>query len=636
MKRFFVGFAMACFMLIAGISLCACGSTTVTVSFSADSECDELVQFVVKSNGEVIEGRGDNYVFDKGKNLRVEIVATSCGVDFSNAVVTANGKQKSIVKNKDYDPAYSSEDFVYGTITLANLDEDLTVVISGVKTTSVVYDFEVENLDNEKAIDCMKMTYIQVDEEEEYENFYDFVTSENSTLTHSFSDQYFNAIKIRFGSAQREQYIFDVLSANPFSLRLSNGDLRSAEYAFDVSSGLYLVKFSNIVEQHYTIVADFSTLTYSNYTIIAPQSTVNYTISAPITTSYDVEQTLTIQKNTLRQSVVYDYIKVCLNELELALADDCDIEDDVLTYVIPSGITPYTTSTYGEVLYQLTVDGVTFSADTHQLTVADFVDDEVAKTLKDFKVYLLNEDGEKLFELPQENGFYTVVEGEKIGLCWNYDYDEENESYVSKYDILDFTIKILDGVLDDDVEDGETKYKTEETKIFVGQNITDCTNGQVVTLADGSVLRAICDLENSVITSVQFEFSCSSDREISFEDFKAFKKTINVSYEFSDAAAANVTDVQYATISDITNWQSLSSGSVEAVEVENGSTFAIRVLGSTYVLASEFELGETNLTSGESEVLTYKQGETYVTEFRYTISNVQSKTAQDFKFVSLN
>lgn len=637
MKKLFVCLSMVLCLFVAGVTLSACGSDNVKLSFSADKKSANLVEFVVKQDGKTIEGRGNNYKLEKGLNIRVEIVASKYGVDFTDLVVKVNGKDKSVIENKDYDCSRESEDLVYGNFTLANIDEDLKISVSGVKQGDIKYDFDVEDAEDEDAKLIMQNTFIDIDEDGTFENFYDFVSADESKFERAFSAENFNSFRIRFGNADKGDDIFDVYNSHPFKLRDEKGNEVTASLVLSSNLGYYTVTFPNVKEQNYTIVVNFKDLPYRHYTINAPQENINYTVTATKTITYLDEGIVTVSKSTLRDTLVYDNMKVFLNDLQLELAEGSDLqEDSEVAFVIPSGITPFSTSEFGEINYAVKVEGIAYSDETYSVSV---LDDEKSQALN-AKLYLLDNEGEKIGEIPQEDGKCSVVKGEKVALVWQYSFDEELNGVISKYNLYDFNIQVGDLHLIEEEEtlaeeEGEEtpKYETETTVLSLKNKIDFTkTENQTIELSDGYILTAFYDEKRNAYLSFQLEFDCENDKEISFSGFENFTQDLKISYDFQDS---RVSGVEFAVLSDDTDWTSLQRNSEVIKTVEAGQTIVFRVSGSTHFVETAFGVEAESGVLKKDKVESYTQSGVLYTEFRYVVSDLQPSQEQSVKFVYL-
>lgn len=669
MKKLFVSFAISCMILIAGVTLASCGKEYTNVAISVDAESDSLMQLVVKVDGKEIEGRGYNFNIETGSNVRVELVAKEHGVDFSEATVTVNGVGRSIIKNRDYDMAYGSEDLVYGNFTLPNLDEDLSVVVSGVKQISITYDFDVQNVEDETAIANMKLAYIDPDGDGGYESLYDFVTNPESKITREYSAENFNSFKIIFGRVENGAEIFDLTNSTsvPFKLRDSDGVEQNATYSL-MSSGEYVVTLPDVTEQSYTIVVDFADLKYQEFSITVPDDNLNFSVTAPVSLNYFTGGEIVVAKSAVRDSLVYDNMKVFLNDLELQLDPECDVaEDSNLIFLIPENITPISTSMYGEVYYTLRVEGIEYNAESYEVSIVESQNPDVLAMMSP-SLCLVGDNGENLGEIPKQDGKYVVVKGEKVALFWEYNLNSQNQ-IISKYDLYDFDIQMGDIVLveetptpeepteepveqtpevlsdegseqgtqePEDTEDGEEEeiptYETVITTLSIGGKLAlTGETDEVVELADGYNLRAIYDASTGRFDSLQLEFSCENDKEISFSNFKIYSEDILVTHDVEDGRFSSV---EFAVISEETLWSQLEKGSQKQIEVEVGQVVAFRLVGSTYALSTDFGVTDNGLVEDEVEVVTYNQGENYYTEYRFKISPVQFTTTPELKFIA--
>ncbi len=643
MKKLFVCLAMAVCLFVAGLTLSACGSDNVKLSFSVDRESSDYVEIVVKQGDKTIEGRGNNYNLKKGLNLRVELVASKYGVDFSGLVVKVDGKDKTVIKNRDYDCAIGSDNLVYGNFTLANINDDLKVSIAGVKQVSVSYAFEVENAEDETAKLNMQNTFIDIDEDGTFESFYDFVSSEEPKFERAFSDENFNSFRIRFGDAEKGDDIFDLFNAQPFKLRDENGNETVASCTLSASLGYYTVTLPNVKEQNYTIVVNFKDLSYRRYTINAPQANINYTVTAPSIIDYLTGGIVNVAKSTVRDTLVYDNMKVFLNDLQLELAEESNLQtDSVLRYVIPSGITPFSTSEFGEVNYTIKVKDISYNDTVYQVSISD---DEQTQGLNP-KLYLLDGDGEKIGEIPNEDGKLSVVKGEKVALFWKYSFDSALNGVVSKYDLYDFNIQVgnihlleetpnlVDEETEPNLEEPETpKYDIVTTTLSLKNKIDlTKTENQSVELSDGYILTAFYDETRNRYLSFQLEFDCEIDKEISFTEFKNFAQDLKISYDFQDS---RVSGVEFAVISEDTDWTLLQRNSQIIKTVKSEETIAFRVSGSIYFSETAFDVQMGSGVLKKDKVESYTQNGVLYTEFRYVVTDLQPVEKQSVEFVSL-
>lgn len=671
MKKLFVSLAMVVMMFAAGVALSACGSDNVKLTFSVEKASEPLVKVVVKQNNQEVEGRGYNYNLKKGVNLRVELVAKTFGVDFSQVVVKVDGAEKSIIKNKEYDCSFGSENLVFGNFTLAGLDKDSKVTIAGVKESSVSYDFEVENLEDETAIANMKSAFIDVDGNDEYQDFYEFVTNPESKIEKSFTQENFNSFRLRFGNADRGDVIFDLDNSDAFRVKDEEGNLVRATFPLNVSGGYYTVTFPNITQNKYTIVVDFKQLNLLQYTVIKPDDNLNYSISAPEFLNYESEGVVTVSKSTQRQTVVYDEMKVCLNELELQLDPTCDIENDsVLRYLIPSKITPFSTSIYGDLFYTIRIENLTYTDESFAVKFSEDVANE--ESMFEQALYLLDDAGQKVDKIPLEGGEWTVVKGEKVALYWEYKYDQDAGCFVSKYDLFDFDVVVGDVFLieenpnppteqfaseedkdpdekpDEKPEEPEPdpnpdqpgpdepelpKYETINTTLSLA-GLVDMTTKQTQTIeiAEGYLLTAFYDEEKGGFYAMQVEFSCENNKVLSFANFKNFGQDVNISFAFEDARIATV---EYNLGSDIEpNWILLERNVVKKVGIEAGQKMVFRLGGTSYVDIANFEAwNELGLLENPISS-TYTQNGIYYTELIFTVSYLQPTSLQEIKLVS--
>ncbi len=665
MKKLFVCLAMVVVMFAAGITLSACGSNMVKLHFSIEEESESLVQVVVKHGETIVEGRGNNYNLEKGLNLRVEVVAKEYGVDFSELVVKANGAEKSIIKNKDYSCAYGSENLVYGTFTLPSVEEDVDVSISGARAMSVTYNFDVENADDETAIANMKNAFIDLDGSGDYINLYEFLSGPQIEINKIFTEQNFNSFNLRFGNPESGDDIFEIYNSNAFRVRADDGEEHNATYQFYTSAGYYVVTFPNVEKEKYTIVVDFKDLAYKQYAVFLPEDNINYSAAAPEFLSYDRSDLITISKSTLRDTLVYDDMRVYINELELELHEDCDVQNDaVLRFVVPDKITPFSTSLYREPAYTIRVEGISYIDEAYSVKLIESFDKD-QEEMMEAKLFLLDDYGDRIGEIPLDGGAYTVVKGERIALFWQYRYDEETNSFVSKYDLFDFDVLMGDVVLiegDADVEalsDEEEKkdpekeeeknpdpnpeqpeepeipkYQIEVTTLSLGGKI-DWTfkETQIVEIADGYMLTAYYDEKKDGFAEMKLEFSCENDKEISFGNFKNFAQDINISFDFEDE---KVSSVEYGILDSDEGWVMLDRNEAQSISVEAGQQIIFRLGGTAFVDAAKYSIENKTALLGEVEVSSYNNEGVYYTEFAFVVSNHQFSNVQGVKLVSVD
>lgn len=661
MKKLFVCLAMAVTMFALGITLSACGSDVVKLTFSVEQESEPLVRVVVKQDNKEIEGRGYNYNLQKGLNLRVEIVAKEYGVDFSQLVVKVNGQNKSIIANRDYDCSMESENLVYGNFTLANIDEKLNISIEGVRQMSIAYKFEVENAEDETAIANMQNAFIDVQGNGQYQNFYSFVTNPDSRLERTFNDDNFNSFNLRFADPETGDDIFNLYGTDAIKIRSASGVVSSASYAF-TSNGDNIVSFSNVKEKEYTIVVDFKDLTYKEYSVIKPQDNLNYSVEAPVSINYVTEGVVTVKKSDKRDSLVYDNVKVYLNDRLLELAPDCDLQNDTnLRFVVPKGITPFSTSQYGEAYYTIRVEGISYNDESYDVNIAQS-EGVQEQSILNTKLFLLDSEGERVGEIPEENGKYVVAKGEKVALFWEYKYDEEIGTLVSRYNLYDFDIVVGDKILTDvggdepvTVAEGEDEGKTEnpnpnpegpelpeepdvpqeqviETILSLVDKI-DLTlkENQTIAFEDGYVLRVYFNEERQVFDSMQLEFSSENAKEFRFENFTNFAQEMNISYDF-ESDVINAVEY-YVEISSDVEWLPLEFATDKKIRVEAGQKIVLRLCGDAYVEGADFTLENMNVVVGQPEVSKVSQDGVYYTELRYVISDNQFEEIQNFKLI---
>lgn len=663
MKKLFVCLAMAVTMFALGITLSACGSDVVKLTFSVEQESEPLVRVVVKQDNKEIEGRGYNYNLQKGLNLRVEIVAKEYGVDFSQLVVKVNGQNKSIIANRDYDCSMESKDLVYGNFTLANIDDKLNVSIEGVRQMSITYKFEVENAEDETAIANMQNAFIDVQGNGQYQNFYRFVTNPDSKLERTFNDDNFNSFNLRFADSETGDDIFNLYGTDAIKIRSASGVVSSASYAF-TSNGDNIVSFSKIKEKEYTIVVDFKDLIYKEYSIIKPQDNLNYSVEAPVSVNYMTEGVVTIKKSDKRESLVYDNLKVYLNDRLLELAPDCDLQNDTnLRFVVPKGITPFSTSQYGEAYYTIKVEGISYNDESYDVNIAQS-EGVQEQSILNTKLFLLDSEGERVGEIPEENGKYVVAKGEKVALFWEYKYDEEIGTLVSRYNLYDFDIVVGDKILIDvggdepvTVAEGEDEGKTEnpnpnpegpelpeepdvpqyqliETILSLVDKI-DLTlkENQTIVLEDGYVLRVFFNEDRQVFDSMQLEFSSENAKEFRFENFSNFAQEINISYDF-ESDVINAVEYYVETSSDV-EWFPLELATDKKIRVEAGQKIVFRLCGDEYADETQFTLENINIVVGQPEVSKVSQDGVYYTELRYVISDNQFEEIQNLKLINI-
>ena len=657
MKKLFVCLAMVVVMFAAGITLSACGSSTIKLRFSIDEESEPLVEVVVKRGETIVEGRGYNYTVEKGLNLRVEVVAKEYGVDFSDVVVEVNGTKKSIIKNANYSCAYESEDLVYGSFTLPAVEEDIDVSISGAKAKSVTYKFDIENAEDETAIANMKNAFIDIDRNGYYYNLYEFLTDTEFEIEINkiFTEENFNSFNLRFGDPEKGDDIFEIYDSNAFRARAADGKEYKATYQFFTSAGYYVVTFPKIEEENYTIVVDFKDLVYKQYAVILPEDNLNYSVSSPEFLSYDKGGEVTISKSTLRDTLVYDDMKVFINELELALDEDCDVQNDsALRFVVPDKITPFSTSLYGDPMYTIRVDGISYTDEAYKVKLNGVFDADQA-SMTEVKLSLLDEYGNEIGEIPMDGDAYTVVKGERVALCWKYKYDEETKSFVSKFDSLDFDIVMSDIVLieDEDIEmlsdqedekdsdfdqeqpdeTEEPKYNTVETILsLVGKIDRTLKETQTVDLGEGYILTAYYDEAKDGFAEMRLEFSCENDKEIGFENFANFVQDVNISFDFEDES---VSSVEYGISNSETGWVSLDPNVAQSDCVHSGQQIIFRLGGTAFVDASKYAIENKTALLGDVEIASYNNEGVYYTEFRFVVSDHQYSSVQDIKLVSV-
>jgi len=663
MKKLFISLMMVVTMFVAGVTLSACGSKMVKLTFSVESESEPLVKLVVKQNDVEVEGRGYNYNLQKGLNLRVEIIAKTCGVDFSQLIVKVNGLDKSIITNRNYDCSKDSTDYVYGNFTLADIQENLDVSIQGVRQMNVTYGFEIENADDETAVANMQNAYIDVDGNGQYVNFYEFVSNPESKLERSFSNEDYNSFNLRFGDAEKGDDIFNLYGTKSIRLRSSQGVETDALFSF-TTSGNNIVSFSNIKEKEYTIVVDFKDLSYKEYSIVKPNDNLNYSIEVPVSTNFMTEKTLIVKKSDKRESLVYDNIKVYLNNKSLEIAEDCDLQNDTnLRFIIPKGITPFSTSQYGDAYYTVRVEGISYKDESFDVTFLQNSEVEQQSVINT-KFYLLDEQGEPLGEIPQENGKYVVAKGEKVALFWQYKFNEELGVLVSKFNLYDFDVLATERILvQNDVvtpevsaENGEDNssekepeenpnpdippvveepiYETKSSTYSLFDKIDFALKEtQTIVLDENYTLKVFFNEERQVFDSMQLEFSCENEKELAFDNFKTYSQEVNIAYDFESEVVSGVE--YFVDASAETEWESLQKGEDKKLRVEAGQKIVFRLRGTGYVEETQFKIENDHIVTNQVGYNSYQQDGVFYSEFRFIISDNQFEELQSLKLVSV-
>lgn len=652
MKKFFVCLSMAVLMFCAGITLVACGSNIVKIKFSVEGASDPLVQLVVKNkNNEEVEGRGSNFNVSKGTDLRVYLVAKMYGIDFSGVSVKVDGAEKYIFKDNDYSCAYGSENLTYGSFTLPRVEKNTSVSVVGVKEQTVTYNFEVLNTDDETAVEIMNNTYIDPEKDGTYEKFYEFVTNPESKIVKKISDENSNSFNLRVGGEEKGEYIYEFSDekVKPIALRSGNGDVVRGEFKFD-SDGYYDVSFPKVDEKNYTIVVDFKDLPYLQYTVNLPEDNANFSISGPQSLSYITTAEVVVTKSATRKTLVYDTMKVYINDLELQLAEGSDLStDEAVTYVVPDHITPFSTSETPENMYTIRVEDISYTDETFSVSIPTTFGDNEDKSPT---LVLLNEEGANIGEPLKEGNNYIVVKGEKVALMWEFKFDEEKQTYFSQFDLFDFDVLMgdvlpVEAVASNDSseeEDGgdsdldEPKFQTVVTTLsLTGKIDRTRQEEQTVEVAEGYSLTVFCDEKTSRFTGAQLEFACENSKEISFGNYKDFSEKMSASYNFS---IETVTTVEVdVSGSDLANWTTLERGTAQEFDVTCGQTVVFRLGGTAFVDVASINLQDDSGMLEYVEVQTYNVGDDgedyYYTELIYKVTNYQFSTAQNVKLVAV-
>lgn len=645
MKKFFVCLSMAVLMFCAGITLVACGSKTVKIKFSVEGASDPLVQLVVKNkNDEEVEGRGSDFNVSKGTDLRVYLVAKMYGIDFSGVSVMVDGVEKYIFKDNDYSCAYGSENLTYGSFTLPRVEKNTSVSVVGVKEQTVTYNFEVLNTDDETAVEIMNNTYIDPEKDGTYENFYEFVTNPESEIVKKISDENSNSFNLRVGGEEKGDDIYDFYNTPPIALRSGGGDVVKGEFTF-TSDGYYDVSFPKVDEKNYTIVVDFKDLSYRQYSVTLPENNTNFSISGPQSLDYTTTAEVVVTKSTTRKTLVYDTMKVYINDLELQLAEGSDLStDEAVTYVVPDHITPFSTSETAQSMYTIRVEDITYTDETFPVSIPTTFGDNEDKSPT---LVLLDEEGANMGEPLKEGDNYIVVKGEKVALMWEFKFDEEKQTYFSQFDLFDFDVLMgdvlpVEAVASDDLEeeDGgdsdldEPKFQTVVTTLsLTGKIDRTRQEEQTVEVAEGYSLTVFCDEKTSRFTGAQLEFTCENSKEISFGNYKDFSEKMNASYNFSiDAVTSVEVDVSGSDSADGT---ALERGTAQEFDVTCGQTVVFRLKGTAFVDVASINLQDDSGMLEYVEVQTYNEGNDYYTELIYKVTNYQFSTAQNVKLVAV-
>lgn len=614
MKKFVSLALFLCVTLMSGIFLVGCGEkSSYILEVQQNPASNSLYEIVLKENNEILTHTNSRYQINANANIRVEVLATGKGVDFSDFVAKLNGKQKNIIQNTGYSPIPGEGSLVYGYFLIVGLDKDTTISFEGAKIIQQTeFEFSSNLIEDEAEIEKLKMTSINFSDDDEtaFVNLYEFLTSdEEKSFSRDFvngSYNNFNTFKVKFDGVEP----FELNATVPFQINNQTAYVDK----MTIENGVYTVSIENIEKMaNYVINVDFSQINYAQFECEVGEKNKTYEIVVDERYSYDSEGTIQINKLLDSETADYSGMNVYLNDV---LLEEIVEENETKTiYKVAKHSTPLKLN--GSYFYYVVVDGISYKKETKNIRVSevsDFADLDFSPA-----VFTKLESKKQPITGINIDGSYSVFADEVVVLTWNYEYDQVSNGYDKPFDLYDFAL-----------------YNG-ETKIFDIKPLLDSKTENVEVTEQDYTFRAILNQTSQIFDTFEIEIVGNGDLDLIFTEFKKAEKQIEVSYNFEDFRVEEVSfriEPENTIETDFENFEVLQKQTAVSKIVEVGDFVVFRLkTGVETVSISEFQIQQQrNISGWVSSDVYVEEGSNYI-QFKYLISNFQTMQIQDLVLI---
>lgn len=609
------------FTLLSGVLLCSCGSANHFITFTFN-EPDFVTAKVLENDVEIQPLSPNKFEVSSSAKIRVKFYA-EYGVDMSNLVVKANGKQKEIQTfNTEFDSLHLGKDLWYGYVLFNGLDEDVNFEVSGADSYKNNFTFTGMDLEDEVSKERLQNVEIKLPGKAEFEDFYGFLSKEDPSFKVDIigQGQSGRAFQIKF--VGRNPY--EITTASPFMLELQSesgdnqteqteeGDQQSTKrtlQAVEYEDGVYTFQLGDIGNNvDVNIVTDFKSLQCKDFDLNLPKSNLTYQVTLDEereTFNFESEAKVTVKKTMAEAVMNKEDVKAFVNNLELEKDANAPDQEDEVTFVIPKGITPE--STEGDESYDLRVTGISYG-EKEVFTLGATSNELHPIKLVNPDFFSVDEQGElsDVVGLNDEGAVVTFSDT-KVALAWKYDV--LNGHYTTPYDLYDYDI----------FKSGEKLFNL-KALLDEGQQKDGFVEGQDIFVEkENFALRAHYNSQTQKYDSFQVEFFAEENLQFTFENFVLSVKDISISYGFDDD---RVGQVEYAIGNEYDDvislkWTTLSKDQAKVDKMKFGDVLFFKLEaedGANLGNGEEFMLAPTIANQGRTlDVETFKEnGKDYI------------------------
>lgn len=618
MKKLFLFVAAVCFSFSMALLLSACGETEqYKIEINQIATETEFFDVVLKDGNKNLVSENNTYMVDAESNIKVEIYAKKNGVSFDDLAIKVGNINKAIIKNNKYSLVPNQGELYYGYFSLANINADLRLTLSGVKQATSTFNFVIDDIEDKTVVEKLKLTQISLDNSEDnFVNFYDYLSGEGEkkfTRTFDGEDNYneFKTLKVKFDGV----IPFDLNTSYPFSISAEEETIKSVEKMERVEDS-FVVDLGQVGDKkNYTINVDYKNLKYQDFSIALPKDNLTYSASVDASkTNYSQERIITIQKLQDSSKVDYSEMKVYANELLLDKVEDSETETEV-KFILPKGITP--ASVGGRDKFEIKVEGINYTAETYTMTVK--TDVNLLNTQWILPQYFYIDENNELQDVAGVNsdGSAISIEGDTNCLKWGYVYDG---GYSCNYDLYNY-----------DVFCGETKlFNLQELLTYHTEDFEeDILEGEFK-------LKAFFNAESKCFDNFQLEFVSNKDLELSFKNFVEFEKRVQIGYTFDDRRVLGL-EVGVENYAQTEELQTvfIEKNNTAEFTVKGGQILVIRIAtGNETVGLYEFRLNNSKFSHAweDGKQFINEDGQRF-TECRFVVSDFQFNEIVDIQLV---
>lgn len=612
MKKIFVMLAFAVMTMFSGVLLSACDLSSYEIHLTISEQ--NLVYAKVEANSQELQPfESGKYRANSLDEVRILFYATQNGVLLKNGDepaidVMVNGEKQQVLPFN----VVGSNDKSFGYINLTRQSKNVEVVVSGAQSVHSSFEFKAVDGGSETAQKRMQSAEIKLPGENEFVNFAEFMASEDKTFGQDFlgKENFETTFQLRFvnpefvNSEDEESKVsgnpYRITRQTPFVIKENAQDLQFSELSStSYSGGVYTFNLGECqTGKTYTIEVDFDKLECTQFGINLTDNNTYSTVlgSGEEFLTYETATTIKVTKKMSEVGMDKTDVKAMLNNFELSLDAEAQDGPDEMTFVIPQGLTPWLVGGEDDEFVFL-LKGLDYGEQKTHIVSAETNEGHLLHLVNP-EIYVLDEEGNDDGEVGFDgDGNQITFEGKTNVLAWKYEpYNLGTENgktvytYRTPYDLSDYDV-MLNGELLFNIK---TVLDEEKAKpgFVAGQEIVHEENGYVL-----KATQSIKDTETTYATNTYdtftLQFEATQDMEFTFDNFKLFKKEVNIGYDFEDEDVETVECFVGTTNTDLDNvtWEAIPEGQrLEGRFVEYGNVIYFRLQVKRKMRPGEFSI----------------------------------------------